>query len=253
MTRLIGPALGGFLLLAVGGGGSFVIQSAFYGVVIWTVAAMRVPPVPDGQAGRADSAWSSMMEGLRYVRGNSVVVILLSLALVPMTLGLASYQGLLPLFAAEVYDIGAGGLGVLLSATGLGSFVATLAVATRGDFRHKGMAQVVCLVLLGVFMVLFGLTTWLPLALLFLVLAGATQMAYMTINQALLQNAITDDVRGRVSSLYMLNNGLVPAFAFAAGVIAEVAGAAATIALMGTLIVVISLVAAVRLPSLRRM
>lgn len=76
-------------------------------------------------------------------------------------------------------------------------------------------------------------------------------MAYMTINQALLQHMITDDVRGRVSSLYMLNNGFVPAFAFAAGAIAEVAGAPATIALMGALIVVISLAAAARVPALR--
>jgi hypothetical protein len=79
------------------------------------------------------------------------------------------------------------------------------------------LVQLLALGGLGVTLALYGRIAWLPLALVVLLGVGASQMAYSTLNQTQLQTAITDDMRGRVMSLYMLNVGLVPAGSFAAG------------------------------------
>ena len=252
ITRFLGPAAGGFLLKALGGGGNFMVQVGFYAIVVLLIAAMRVPAVPDGAQGRAANAWKSMIEGLRYVRTNSTVMTLLILALVPMLLGMP-YQSLLPIFAGDVYDIGPGGLGILIALSGLGSFLATLVVASAGDFRRKGLVQLSALAMFGVALALFGQTPWLALAIVFLMLVGAFQMTYMTINQTLLQTSITDDVRGRVMSIYMLDAGMVPAGSFAAGAIARFFGAPTTVTIMGALIAGIAVLAMIRLKEFRNL
>ncbi len=250
LTRTIGPAIGGVLLATLGGGGNFLVQTACYAAVLVTIAAMRVPAVPDGAAGRATTAWGSIKEGMRYVRATPLVVTLLVLGLVPMMLGMP-YQSLLPIFAADIYHIGAGGLGLLIGFGGLGSFLATLVVAGAGDFPRKGLVQLLALGALGVTLALYGQIPWLPLAVVVLVGVGAAQMTYSTINQTQLQTAITDDMRGRVMSLYMLNVGLVPAGSFAAGAVAELIGAPATVTGMGAVIAAIAVVAMIRLKDLR--
>ena len=251
LTRTLGPAAGGILLAWVGGGGNFLAQAVLYAAVAVLVASMRIPALPGTATEQRAGAWESMWEGIQYVRSNGTVLTLLLLALVPMTLGLASYQGLLPIFAAEVYHIGAGGLGVLMAVSGLGAFVASMRLAGAHDMARKGLVQLVALGALGVTLMVFGPTTWLPLGIVLLFAAGGAQMLYMALNQTLLQHAIPDEVRGRVTSLYMLNNGLVPAFAFGAGAVAQAIGAPATIAIMGALITLIATLAAWRLKAVR--
>ncbi|MGE0539840.1 MAG: MFS transporter [Dehalococcoidia bacterium] len=252
ITRTVGPAIGGFLLAAIGGGGTFLVQAALYLVVVAMLAAMRVPPIAAPPGGRTLSAWGSMVEGFRYIRATPVVGMLLVLGLVPMLLGMP-YQTLLPIFAADIYDIGPGGLGILIGFAGLGSFLATLAVASAGDFQRKGLMQLLSLGALGVTLVLYSQIAWLPLALLVLIGVGAAQMGYSTLNQTQLQTITTDAMRGRVQSVYMLNVGLVPAGSFAAGAIAALIGAPATVAIMGVLIAAVALLALVRVKSMREL
>lgn len=250
ITRTIGPAIGGFLLAALGGGGNFLVQVGCYAVVLVTIAAMRVPAVAMDSAGRSGSAWRSMLDGFRYVRTSPAVLMLLTLGLVPMLLGMP-YQSLLPIFAADIYHLGASGLGILIGFAGLGSVVATFAVAGARDLRRRGLVQLLALCALGVMLALYGQVAWLPLALLVLMGVGAAQMTYSTLNQTQLQTTISDDVRGRVMSLYMLNVGLVPAGSFAAGGVAELIGAPATVTAMGVIITAIGLVALVRAKDMR--
>jgi MFS family permease len=251
-TRTLGPAIGGFLLIAIGSSGNFLVQAACYGVVIWLIATMRVPE-QTGVETSGGSAWRSILDGLSYARSHSLVRTLLLLALVPMTLGLVTYLGLLPIFAEDVYDIGAGGLGVLMAMSGIGSLAAALWVANAGDFRHKGMVLLGTLAVTGIAMIGFGFSPWLSTAIIFLVIAGGAQMVYITITMTVLQTATSDEMRGRVTSIFMLNNGLVPAFSFAAGAVAEVAGAQATVILLGVLITGFALWAMVSLKELREL
>lgn len=139
----------------------------------------------------------------------------------------------------------------MLSFAGLGSLLATLTVASIGNLSRKGLVQLVALGGIGVALVLFSQAPVLPLALGALVLVGALQMTYLTINQTVLQTSITDEVRGRVMSLYMLDAGLVPLGSFAAGAVAAVIGAPVTITGMGTIIVIVAALAGIRVKALR--
>jgi MFS family permease len=250
ITRTVGPAAGGFLLAAIGAGGTFFVQAALYAIVLLMLLALRVPPIAARSDGRAVSAWASLLEGFRYIRATPAVGTLLLLGLVPMLLGMP-YQSLLPIFAADIYRIGPGGLGVLIGFAGLGSLLATLAVASGGDFPRKGLVQLLALASLGVTLLLYSQITWLPLALVVLIGVGAAQMGYSTLNQTQLQTITEDAMRGRVQSVYMLNVGLVPAGSFAAGATAALIGAPAALALMGASVTAIALLAIVRVKSLR--
>ena len=250
LTRTVGPAIGGLLLVALGGGGNFLVQVGCYAVVLAMVASMRIPPIPVSAGGARVSAWGSMTEGFRYVRAHPLVRNLLILGLAPSLLGMP-FASLLPIYAEDIYQIGASGLGLLLAASGLGTLGASLGVASLGSFRRRGVVQLVGLGLQGLALVVFGLVHWLPAALLVLVGAGAAQMTYNTINQTQLQTETADAMRGRVMSLYLLSVGLVPAGSFAAGAAAEVVGAPLTIAVMGASILAVALLAFVRLPSIR--
>ena len=251
-ARVIGPAIGGLLLATVGGGGNFLVQAGMYAVVIGLVAMMRVPAVPaaSGRAGETNM-WASLLEGLRYIRGNRLVVTLLLLSLATMLVGMP-YQSLLPMFAKDVHHIGSGGLGLLMACSGLGAIVGTLAVAGAGDFPYKGRVQLLALGATGVALALFGQSSWLPLALLFLILTGGCQMVGMTLNQTLLQSSITDDMRGRVSSVHMLDAGLMPLGSLAAGGLAEVLGAPTAVTVLGAVLAGIAALALLRLPILRQ-
>lgn len=250
ITRTVGPAAGGFLLAAIGAGGTFFVQAALYAVVLLMIAALRVPAHAAHAGGPGTSAWGSMLEGFRYIRATPAVGTLLLLGLVPMLLGMP-YQSLLPIFAADIYGIGPGGLGILIGFAGLGSFLATLAVASAGDFPRKGLVQLLALAALGVTLILYSGITWLPLALVVLAGVGAAQMGYGTLNQTQLQTLTEDSMRGRVQSVHMLNVGLVPAGSFAAGALASLIGAPATLALMGAATTAIALLALLRIKSLR--
>lgn len=251
-TRMLGPALGGLLLLTAGGPGNFLIQAACYAAVLWPISRIRVPPAVTPAATAGDSIWQSTAAGLRYVAAQPLLRTVLLLALVPMTLGLVTYLGLLPIFAEDVYGIGAGGLGVLMAVSGLGSLVATLGMAYVGELRRKGRVLLGALLVTGLAMIGFGGVPWLGAAILFLIVAGGAQMLYMTLTMTILQTETADEMRGRVTSLFMLNNGLVPAFSFGAGALAGVIGAPLTVTLLGALISVIGVAALVRLGDLRR-
>jgi predicted MFS family arabinose efflux permease len=269
IARVIGPMLGGVLLATAGGGGNFLVQVGMYAVVIALVAAMRVPATPSHSAAasgygedsgfasesgahsrRPAGVWASLLEGFRYLRGNRLVVTLLVVSMVVMLLGMP-YQSLLPVFAKDVHDIGSSGLGLLMACSGIGAIAGTLAVASAGDIPHKGRLQLLALGGTGVALAAFGQSAWLPLALLFLMLAGAGQMVGMTLNQTLIQTNITDAMRGRVSSVHMLDAGLMPLGTLAAGMLAELLGAPATVTILGAALAGVAVLALLRLPILR--
>ncbi len=250
LMRIIGPAVGGFLLVAFGGGGNFSVQVVLYASVIIMIAMMKVPPVPE-RSGPRPSVMASTAEGLRYVRSKEILVTLLMLMVVPMTLAMP-YMSLLAIFAGDVYDIGALGLGIMLSFGGIGSLIGTLGLASVGDVKRKGMTMAFCLAAMGIALILFSQAPWLALAIVFLMIVNMFQVTFVTLNQTVLQATITDDMRGRVASLHMLEYGLIPAGVFAAGGAADVIGAPNTISIMGGIVTLIALVTIWRARTLRR-
>lgn len=109
----------------------------------------------------------------------------------------------------------------------------------------------ISLPLLGISLIVFSRMSSLPMALVLLVITGAFQMSYMAINQTILQMMIPHELRGRVMSIYMLNQGLLPFGTLLAGFVSGIIGAPNTVALMGASCIVLAGIARLALPALQ--
>lgn len=238
VTRIVGPALGGILITVLGPGENFLIQAACYVAVVAVVFPARIPD--SSRRGISMPLLTDFAEGFRYVRQDKTVLTLILMALVPMIFVMPASQSLLPVFAKDVLHRGPGSLGILYSAMGVGALVGTLVLASLGNFQRKGALLMSGGLLVGVALVLFSRSTLLPLSLGLLVLLGAFQMVYMSTNNTILQTSVRDDVRGRVMSIYMLDQGLVPLGSLLAGALTEGLGPATAVTLMGSTAVVLA-------------
>jgi MFS family permease len=248
-TKIIGPSLGGALIVVSGAAGNFFVQSLAYLGVLVSIYWMTIPPTPE--EARQSSAMANLKEGLVYVWSNPPVFALMATALVPRIFAVP-YQTLMPVFQKDVLNVGPEGLGILLAAPGLGAMLAGLMLATLANrVRRQGVLMLVSLVSLGVVMSLFSQTNSFPLAILALVAVGGCQVFYMATTNTMLQVIVPDHLRGRVMSIYALDRGLMPVGALMAGVSAHVIGAPATVSYMGLVVILLAILVAWRAPVVR--
>jgi MFS transporter, DHA1 family, staphyloferrin A biosynthesis exporter len=249
LMKVIGPALGGLMIVLFGAGGNFFVQSVAYVGVLIMIYLMHVPPTP--AEARRSSALANLKEGFSYVWSTPAVLALMILAYVPRIFAVP-YQTLMPVFQKDVLRVGPEGLGMLMAAPGVGAVLSVLMLASFANrFRRQGLLLVGSILVLGFFLILFSQTTSFPLALVVLVAAGGFQMLFLASTNTMLQLIVPDELRGRVMSLYMLDRGLMPAGALFAGVVAHFIGAPSTVATMGAIVIVLTLVVAWRVPAIR--
>ncbi len=248
--RIVGPSVAGLLLASVGSAGAFGVQAALYIFILTLTVMINVPNLPP-QPNKL-SPVQSLLEGFKYIHANSVVLWLIVLALIPMMFAFP-LQSLMPVFARDVLLAGPKGYGLLVSLMGFGALVGTLMVASISGYQHKGRLLLISATLLGVAMILFSRSTWLPLSLVLLALVGGCQMTYMAMNNTLLHLNITDEVRGRVMSIYMLDQGLTPLGTLFAGTTASLFGAPAATTVLGCACLFFSTLALAKVAKVRQL
>ena len=249
-TKIIGPSVGGVLIVLFGLAGNFYIQSASYLFVMWMIYRMHIPErVRDANR---SSVLSNLREGIRYVWSEPVVFSILATAMIPRLFAMP-YQALMPIFQKDVLHVGPDGLGMMMAAPGLGAMLVMLSVAHFANrVNRPGLLMIAALVLQGAFLILFALMRTLPLALLALVVVGGFQVLFMSISNMVLHMTVPDQLRGRVMSIYMLDRGITPAGALMAGVSAHFIGAPYTVMGMGAMVLALAAVVVAFLPSLRK-
>jgi len=193
-----------------------------------------------------------ILDGIRFVRGNRVIVSLLILSFVPILL-VMPYQMLMPEFARNVFEAGETGLGVLMSATGIGALAGSMTTAALGDYKRKGVLMLATGSLFGCFLVPFALSDGLLPASVCLLFVGAGSSVYMSLNNSLLMSNTPDDLMGRVMSVFMMTFGLMPLGTLLYGFLAEVIGAPLTVAGGGFLLIGFLSVLSVSQPFIRRL
>lgn len=251
ISKLIGPTLAGFLIVWVGAGGNFLLQALTYLGVTLTIVRIRLST--PASARPQSSMMSDLKEGVRYVRSTRLVSSLLLTALVPAVIAMP-YLSLMPVFQRDVLGVGADGLGLLMSAPAAGAILATLFVASTAHTTGRpGLQLLLGLALMGVCLMVFSQTRLLWQALAALTALGAAQMLFLIRNSATLQTVVPDVLRGRVMSLYMLEWGLVPLGTVLAGAATDRAGAPATLATMGLVVILLACIAAWLAPEVRRL
>jgi predicted MFS family arabinose efflux permease len=163
-------------------------------------------------------------------------------------------MALMPVFQKDILLVGPDGLGLLLAAPGVGGILATLGVASFAyRVRRPGLLLIGCLVLMGLSVVAFSQMTALVPAMLALFAMGVFQLTFMSTNHTLLQSTVPDALRGRVTSIYIMDQGIAPLGALVAGVAAEALGAPTTVAAFGLVTALLAGVLAWRFPHLREL
>lgn len=250
LTRVIAPALGGVLVGVMGIDGVYYLIVACYAASAAFLLTMPtlLTPTRDSKA----TVRSDLIEGLRYIRRSSVLPALLAMAVVPIAFGMP-YMMLMPVFAIDVFNVGASGLGYLMAAAGIGALAGSFLVASLGDFKHKGVLLMVASASFGVFLILFANSNYFYIALFFLLGVGMANSIYMATNNTLLQINTEDRMRGRVMSLYMMTIGLFPIAVLPASAIAESLGGPVAIGAGGAILLIFTLAMTLLRPTLRRL
>ncbi|CAJ0700670.1 Enterobactin exporter EntS [Ralstonia mannitolilytica] len=232
---ILGPAVGGFLYVA----GAPVVYATAAGlfllahVLIACVRMARAAPVS------TPVSLESLFAGIVFIKGRPVVLGAISLDLFAVLLGGAT--ALLPIYARDILGTGAWGLGLLRSAPAIGALGMALFLAHRPLDRHVGRVMFAAVAVFGMATLVFGVSRWLPLSMLALVVLGASDMISVVIRTSLVQLDTPDAMRGRVSAVNSVFVGASNQLGeFESGMVAGLLGPVASVVVggLGTLLVV---------------
>jgi MFS family permease len=213
LARVVGPFLAAGAIKLFGLAGCFFVNGLSYAAIVAALAAVREEgAVGEWKCKKAGAAHSlrdrravlrDLALGFVYVRGRPRVRVVLLCAGVVSLFG-ASYIVLIPVFARDVFEWGETGLALLVGTAGVGALCGALVLAYLGDFRRKGTFLIYSATVGGLCIAAFGLapSVWLALPLLFAV--GFSMVSFFAAGNTLLQYLVTDRMRGRVMSMWML-------------------------------------------------
>jgi MFS family permease len=244
-TRIFAPATAGVLIAPLGVGAVYLITAILFSIAV--LSEVRLPKHGLGATARGTNVVQEFADGLRYVTGDRLIgLLVLTNLLIPFFA--FPVQQMLPIFAEDVFAVGAPGLGLLAAMTGVGGLVGAIVAANMDRQAAKGRLMLVGGITMATFLTLFALTPLFGLALGFIMAAGVGQMLFTTTNNTFIQASVPEEMRGRVNSLILMSFGAMPLGVLPLTVIADVVGAPTTIAVssMLLLVIVLGLFAAVK-------
>ena len=162
------------------------------------------------------------------------------------------YMFLLPIFTEDILHVGARGLGVLVSVSGLGAVVGSLVIASLGN-RNRGRLLLFRALMLGVGLVGFSISTWYPVSLLFIIPVGLGNAGRMALSNTLIQTYVEDEYRGRVMSIYMMEFGLTSFATFGVSILTEFTGVQWAVGGLAGMLVLVALYYIAFVPTMRRL
>ena len=229
-SRVIGPALCGILVASIGIAGCFYVNGiSFLGVII-ALLLIRINNIPHHEN---NTAFKDLKEGLQCIKNNRAILILVSMVGVVSLFGI-SYAILMPIFAEQILGVGIKGLGVLMSSSGIGAFIAALILAQLCDVKYKGRFIITSSIIFSLSLVLFSLSRSYIFSLFTLLLIGGSSVMAVALINTLLQTMVKDEFRGRVMSAFMLTfAGIMPFGNLIAGSLAHSLGVSFTVLISG--------------------
>lgn len=250
LSRVLGPTVAGFIIAA--GSLALAFWANAIGLLIVAALILSLPISRASSAARVEaSMWANLVDGVRYVRAERSIALLVLLAAIP-ALFILNYLVLMPVFARDVLKIGAPGLGLLNASLGVGALTGALLVAVTRPGGGSGRLILLGLGSASIALIVFGLSTWLPVSCIALAALGGSQVAYYATTNTLIQILVSPRLRGRVLSLYILTSlGVIPFGNLVAGAVAERFGAPLALAGGGTATLIILAIVAVSFPGLR--
>ena len=250
-ARIIGPAIGGLLLAAVGAAWCFLFNGVTFLAVIFSLFMMRLPPHEAKRNGM--SPWAQLRGGIAYVSNEPDLRALLLLAFCFSLFGI-SYATVLPAFVDKVLHQGAAAFGTINMMTGVGAVTGAFLVAQYGERGYRGRWMSVAILAFPVVLTIFAINSTYPVALAMAVALGVTFMLTFTLINTLLQTHLVDEMRGRVLSLYTLTFfGFAPFGNLMIGSLAEAIGLSRALVLSAAICFTSVLFVIVKTPTVRKL
>ncbi len=231
-ARLVGPAIAGLAIAAVGAGFCFLIDAVSYIAVIAGLLAMKIERKKLVVSSTND-IWQRFAEGLRYAFGFAPIRALLLLMALVSLMGMP-YIVLVPIFATQILHGGAQTLGFLMAASGFGALVGGIYLSSRRSIVGLGGLITIAPAAFGIGLIAFALSQYLWLSLIAMAIAGLSLILQVASSNTILQTIVDEDKRGRVMSFYSMSfTGTVTFGNLLAGAAANRIGASATLVIGG--------------------
>ena len=247
---IVGGALAGLIIELFGKEWPFFVLSGLFLVSVFLVASIN--SVVTKRVAQQLSVWRNLEEGIQIVSQNKVVLALMLMAATCEMFGF-SFPVLVPVFARDILKVGAIGNGMINAFRSGGGLLASLALASLGDSRHKGKLLLVMFLMFGVGLILYANTPIYVFALIFMGMVGVSAAGHDAMSQILLQLNVDEEQRGRAMGMWQLSIGFGIIGSMTLGTLAEAYGAIFAQSVFGGLMVLIVVLMFLTVPKLKEL
>jgi MFS family permease len=194
-TQLTAPVFAGFLIDFFGVAASYIADALLLVPAICCVLLVRSSGQPQGA--RRQVSWRSLIEGFEFLYHTRIILSLFLLDFFAVLFGF--YRPILPIFAADVYNVGARGLGALYAAPAIGALIGSGILLAAGEIKRKGGLSIAATLLFGLSLGFLGVSRWFWLGLVAVGILGLADAVSVTVRRTVVQTLAPDDMRGRAT------------------------------------------------------
>lgn len=209
VSRVIGPALMGWLIADYGMTVTYFVASALFFLGWAFLLPIHQSNAPVHARPEDSSVIKDIAEGIRYVRDNKPILLALIFGMLPMTLSIPMHS-ILVLFTETIWHVGERGLGLAMSIAGMGGTLGAILITRRGENTRRTKLMITGGISFALLVACFSQSESFYFALLILFVANIGLTASNTLNQTIIQLLAKDSQRGRVSSMMMVTTGFAP-------------------------------------------
>lgn len=253
LTTMAGHVIAGALIALINVDGVYYVIAGMYMSAFLFTA--KVPIVEQKTETQSSPVISDLLDGLRYVLRNKILLQSIVLSFVTMMLAMP-LTFVLPIFAQDIFSVGPLGLGIMSSSIGLGSLIGAVIIASKNRIARPGIVMISSAIISGLLMLGLGVYCLLnPIYLVtigFLILIGISQSYRMTLNNAIIVQHAVHSFRGRVMSINALSFALIPAGVIPMTAAINLIGAPQALVLMALMLIGVTSIMMITSGKLRR-
>ena len=249
--RLAGAAISGILIETLDFHWNFFVESGLYVGMIVLLAPMKTPYRRESDA-KKSSPLADLKEGLGFIFASREMLRLMVMNFVRTGVFMPLLL-FLPAYTEEALGRGAGVSTAMIVMMGAGGLLATIMISSFGFFTKKGLVTLLTSISSSSVIVVLGLSQWVWLSVPVMLIMGLSQTHFIVANQTLIQTLVPDNLRGRVTSVWHYESGLIPLFAALTGGVGVLVGIATAMAIGGVIALFVSLFFLVQFANIRRL
>ena len=249
--RLAGAAIIGILIETLDFHWNFFVESGLYVGMIVLLAPMKTPYRRESDA-KKSSPLADLKEGLGFIFASREMLRLMVMNFVRTGVFMPLLL-FLPAYTEESLGRGAGVSTAMIVMMGAGGLLATIMISSFGFFTEKGLVTLLTLISGSSVIVVLGLSQWVWLSVPVMLIMGLSQTHFIVANQTLIQTLVPDNLRGRVTSVWHYESGLIPLFAALTGGVGVLVGIDTAMAIGGVIALSVSLFFLVQFANIRRL